>query len=106
MKKYPLIVFVSLCSLVLVSWGVVGHQTIGKIAENHLTPKARQAIEHYLGSESLAEISTFADEVRSKEEYKYTAPWHYINLPAGYDFGQFSNAVINMKEDNAYYALK
>lgn len=106
MKKFPLFVFVGLCSLALLSWGVLGHQTIAKIAENHLTPNARQAIEHYLGSASLAEVSTFADEVRSREEYKYTAPWHYIDLPAGYNFEQFSNAVLNMKEDNAYKALK
>lgn len=106
MKKLLFVVFASLCSIALVSWGVVGHRTIGKIAENHLTPNARQAIRQYLGNEFLAEASTFADEIRSKEEYKYTAPWHYIDLPAGYDFGQFSNVVIHMKEDNAYSALK
>jgi S1/P1 Nuclease len=105
MRKFLIITYFSLCSLFLVSWGVLGHRAIGKIAENHLTTNSKQAIAYYLGNESLADVSNYADEIRSKEEYKYTAPWHYIDLPEGYDYEHFSQAVRNMKDENVYTAL-
>jgi hypothetical protein len=105
MKKLLTNCLFALASVLLLSWGVLGHRTIGKIAQNHLSPSAQQAISFYLGSESLADVSTYADEIRSKEEYKYTAPWHYIDLPDGYTYAEFSDAVRNMKEPNVYSAL-
>ena len=59
---------VTICLLTAVSllgWGKNGHRITGQIAENHLTPKAFQAIRDLLGAESLAEASTWADEIRS-----------------------------------------
>ena len=106
MKKLLLFSLVAACSIVLISWGALGHRTIGRIASRHLSPKAKQSIDELLGSESLADVSTYADDIRSKEEFKYTAPWHYINIPAGYNFEQFSEEVRNMKEDNVYKAVK
>jgi S1/P1 Nuclease len=105
MKRILSICLFGLASVLLLSWGVLGHRTIGKIAQNHLSPSAQQAISYYLGSESLADVSTYADEIRSKEEYKYTTPWHYIDLPDGYTYSEFSDAVRNMKDANVYSAL-
>ncbi len=62
------------------AWGTEGHQVIAQIAQSSLTPKATQAINRLLALESevsLASISTWADEHKSKT----TAPWHYINFP-------------------------
>lgn len=105
MKKNLLVVLIAVCSLSLVSWGVTGHRAVALIAENHLTPNARLAVKKLLGNESLADVSTYADELRNQPEYKYTTPWHYINLPSGYTFGQFANAINNLPPDNGYRAL-
>jgi hypothetical protein len=92
-------------SLFLVSWGKLGHQAIGYIAQAHLTPKTAQAIKDLLGSETLAEISTYADEIRSDEYFQFSAPWHYINVPAGEHFGQFAQSVIQLSKPNLYRAI-
>ena len=45
-------------------WGRDGHRIIGHIAEQFLSTNARAAVRDLLGAESLAEVSTWADEVR------------------------------------------
>jgi hypothetical protein len=103
MKK-PYLLFV-LVVILFLSWGVTGHRTVGKIAEAHLTPKALAGVRDLLGSESLADVSTWADEVRPKPEYKETAPWHYINLPLGLTYDEFKSRVENMLEANVYSSV-
>jgi hypothetical protein len=93
-------------ALFLLSWGVTGHRTVGKIAEKHLTPAAAAAVHELLGSETLADVSTWADEVRGKPEYQQTGPWHYVNLPMGLPFPEFQKSVEGMSEDNVYSALQ
>lgn len=104
MKK-ALLPFVALVALALLSWGVTGHRTCGRIAENHLSPAARAAVHDLLGDASLADASTWADEVRSVPEYKNNGPWHYIDLPLGLSFSDFSAQVKGMTEPNAYWAV-
>ena len=62
-------------------WGRDGHRIIGQIAEQFLTPNARAAVLDLLGDESLADVSTWADQVRSTPAYRWTAPMHYVNSP-------------------------
>jgi len=102
MRKHLLISFIVLCTLILISWGPTGHRAIAKIAENHLSPATKQAVKNILGSESLADISNYADEIRSDRDYKYTSIWHYADVPAGYNFEQFSTAIKTMRQDNVY----
>jgi hypothetical protein len=70
-KLYILFIFVV---ILLISWGVTGHRTVGKIAENHLTPKALTGVHDLLGDQSLADVASWADEVRGKPEYRQTGP--------------------------------
>jgi len=63
------------------TWGKTGHRTIGKIAENHLTKKAKKNIDKLLGGQSLAFVSTFADDIKSDKSYRKYSPWHYVNKP-------------------------
>jgi hypothetical protein len=78
----------SLAALLLASalpasaWGLTGHRVVGQIAENHLTPRAAQAVRELLGFDSLAEVSNWADEVRSSDTWRHTTTWHYINFAA------------------------
>jgi hypothetical protein len=62
------------------AWGRLGHRVISRIAENHLTPKAKAAIAALLTEgESMADASTWADENRGR--LPKTAPWHYVDVP-------------------------
>ncbi len=104
MKKSPFLLVIAIAVLVL-SWGATGHRTVGKIAENHLTANAKAGVHDLLGDTTLADVSTWADEVRRQDQYKQTEPWHYINLPLGLDYDGFKGKVENMLESNVYSAL-
>jgi hypothetical protein len=106
MKKFLPALLIVFCSVFLLSWGVLGHRTIAKIAEIHLTPNARTAVGYYLGDQTMSDVSTYPDEILREEQYKYTAPWHYINVTLGYDYSQFSAAVHSLQVDNVYTALQ
>jgi hypothetical protein len=92
-------------SVFLISWGVTGHRTIGRIAENHLSPNAKAAVQELLGTETLASVSTWADEVRSQPDYRQTGPWHFLNLPLGLSYPEFEKLVKGMTGENVYSAL-
>ena len=69
MRKTILISLLTVISLVinnysLNAWGKLGHATIGHIAQEHLTPKARKALSNYLDGKSLAAIASDADTYR------------------------------------------
>lgn len=108
MNKKKLLFFPSilLLSVFIISWGVTGHKTIGKIAENHLSPKARAAVHELLGNASMADVSTWADEVRQQPEYRATGNWHFLNLPLGLSYPAFQKQVEGMPQANVYSALQ
>ncbi|WP_299055535.1 S1/P1 nuclease [uncultured Polaribacter sp.] len=61
-------------------WGPTGHRTTGKIAEMHLTNKAKRKIDKLLQGQSLAFVSTYADEIKSDRSFSKYYPWHYVNM--------------------------
>ena len=61
-------------------WGQNGHRVTGKIAEQYLTKRAKRKIDKLLKGESLAFVSTFADEIKSDRSYRKYSPWHYVNM--------------------------
>ena len=63
-------------------WGKTGHRVTGEIAQLYLTKKARKAIEKLLDGETLAEVSNYADDIKSDTNFRQYYPWHYVNLPA------------------------
>ena len=79
-----LIILTFLCALQSATpafaWGRLGHRVISRLAEKQLTSSARAAIAELLEpGESLADSSTWADEVRGR--MRETAPWHYVDVP-------------------------
>ncbi len=63
-------------------WGPTGHRATGKIAEKNLTKSAKKKIEKLLQGESLAFVSTYADEIKSdRKTYGKFYTWHYVNMP-------------------------
>lgn len=78
-------------SLPAYGWGQIGHRVTGAIAEKYLTPQAQAAVDAILPNESLAEASTYADEMRSNpsEFWRKTAsPWHYVTVPEHKHYGE------------------
>lgn len=87
MKKEISLLVIFLLSIVTVFannnipvWGPTGHRATGKIAENYLTRKAKRKIDKLLQGESLAFVSTYADEIKSDRKYSKFYPWHYVNM--------------------------
>jgi hypothetical protein len=101
MKKLLPKVLVTLLTFALISWGFKGHRTVATIAQKHLTSNTAYIVSAYLKGESMAEVSTWADENRNKE----TAPWHFLNLPLGLNHQQFVEAVGKQGNDNVYTAI-
>src|SRR5690242_14075240 len=63
-------------------WGYTAHHVIAEIAEQFLEPQTVHKVRALLELENvttLAEVSTWADEIRTQRPE--TAPWHYVNIP-------------------------
>lgn len=61
-------------------WGKTGHRAVGEIAEDHLTNKAKKAIEDLLNGHGLAYVANYADDIKSDPDYREYSPWHYVNI--------------------------
>ena len=57
------------------AWGGAGHSAIAYIAEQHLTPKAKEKCYHYL-KHSLAYYASWQDSWRFIPPYQETTWWH------------------------------
>jgi len=81
------------------AWGPTGHRVVGRIAEHHLTPEAQRGVAALLGPDSLARVSTWADDIRSDPNWtkspdganvlsdpdwtkppKDARPWHFLSI--------------------------
>ncbi len=67
-------------------WGKTGHRIVGEIAERQLTEEVKEKVYDLLDGESLASVSTWADEMRSNPEFDAFAKWHYVNLPLDVEY--------------------
>jgi hypothetical protein len=76
----PFLFFMKSSSDEAVFWGKNGHRATGKIAEKHLTRKAKRTIDKILKGQSLAFVATYADEIKSDKKYNKYYSWHYINM--------------------------
>lgn len=64
------------------SFSKMSHRAVGSIAQHFLTPRAEKNIKHYLREfqGSLTSVSFWADEIRNIPSWKYTGPFHYVNV--------------------------
>lgn len=77
-------------------WGQNGHRATGKIAEQYLKRKTKRKVDEILSGQSLAFVSTFADEIKSDRKYSEFSPLHYVNM----DFDEtYATAKKNPKGD-------
>ncbi len=85
MKRLALGLLLAATASETLAWGALGHRIVGTLAENELSPGARQEVDLLLAGEpepSLAGVSTWADELRAKDPGlgRRSARWHYVNL--------------------------
>ena len=84
-------------------WGNIGHKVVGEIAERKLNPEVKLIVNDLLDGESMANASTWADEIKSDPLYKQYNPWHYVNMPLDKEYSdiqknQSGDIVSTLKE--------
>lgn len=71
-------------------WGKTGHRIGGEIAADYLNEDAQAAITAILGSENLAEASSWPDFMRSSADAFWqgdSRTWHYVTILEGEVYG-------------------
>ncbi len=68
-----------LVSAQALAWSSYGHETVGHLAEKDLTPNARLAVSSLLDGQTLAQVGSWADQVRP--DRPETFPLHFVNGP-------------------------
>src|SRR5437016_2558976 len=61
------------------AWGPEGHRIVADLATARLTPAARAGVHALLGARSLADVSTWADDIKASRPE--TARWHFVDIP-------------------------
>jgi hypothetical protein len=87
--KTALLIGAMLASSHSYAWGQNGHRIVAKIAESHLSETTKVKLSPLLENQSLAQISTWADEMRSDPSdfwHKKSSRWHYINAESNKTF--------------------
>jgi hypothetical protein len=64
----------------VMAWGPVGHQIVAQIAEDQLSIQAKKAIDILIPGQTLAQVSNWADSIKSKPEWVHTKSWHFVDI--------------------------
>ena len=83
-------------SLFANDWGKTGHRIIGEIAERQLSDDVKDIVYDILDGESLAVVSTWADEMRSNPSFDKFSHWHYVNLPLDKEYPEVKHTKANV----------
>jgi hypothetical protein len=88
------------CAAPARAWNAEGHAAVALVAEQNLTPEARRQVIKILGSDDMASIASWMDQLRAAyfhsgplgndpEALKFSSEvpkngeWHYVDLPLG-----------------------
>lgn len=78
MKRILLLAFVVVSTNFAFGWGQNGHQIVGKLADQYLTPEARKQIQAILGDETMGQAGLWMDDYQVNTDYKKQVNWHYV----------------------------
>jgi len=70
-----------LATALLGAWGPHGHAVVAELAWRELTPEVQAKVAALLEGSPMNSVGSWADAVRPTEEFRWTAPLHYVNLP-------------------------
>ena len=96
-----IIIFLLIPAPAKADWGKTGHRVVGQIAQDNLTPEALKAVTELLDGETLATVSTYADEIRSNPAMDGFKIWHYVNLPLDKKYEEVEHT-----QDNVVIAIE
>ena len=105
MKKFITLLFVGLFMLnstEALAWGTTGHRIVVKIAENHLSGKAKRQIKKIIGKQPLAYWANWGDFIKSNPDWKMADSWHYLNFPQGLNELDFEENLKSSSDENLY----
>lgn len=97
-----LVVTALLISQQALSWGLIGHRTIGEIAQQHLSKKAKRELKKLIGRETLALWSNWSDFIKSDSTWRHASPWHYVDLPGHMEKEKFIEDLKKLPGKNLY----
>jgi hypothetical protein len=83
LSKWFFATIIGLFSASAFGWGSFGHRVVGAVAQNHLCKNAEIFVADILDGATLAEVATWADEMRSQPKYDYMKPWHFVDIDKG-----------------------
>lgn len=79
----PSIVQVSVAALAALPtalcWGATGHAVVATVAESYLSSEAKTFVSGLLGSDTMADVASWADDYRYTSAGAYSAGYHYID---------------------------
>lgn len=65
---------------VALAWGQTGHRVVGELAERHVDRATLLELRRLLPEAGLAEVSTWADDIRSNPRWSCGTPLHYVTV--------------------------
>lgn len=84
MKRFTLATLsICLFASAAFGWGQKGHDTVTAIAERHLTPVTKAAIDSILDNKSIVYWANWLDNASHTPQYAYSKTWHYKNVDEG-----------------------
>ena len=83
MKKYILSIVFAAAAFAAGAWSQKGHDVTAYIAEQHLTPAARAAVDSIFDGRSMVYWANWLDNASHQMDYAYTKTWHYKNIDEG-----------------------
>ncbi len=103
--KYVLLVVLVGLAATLTSWGTLGHRLVGLVAQSHLDADANTYVANLLGSQTLADVSTYADQQSSPPAYPDLANKHLLSLPDGLSRQAFNDMLMKQPGNNIYTSI-
>lgn len=83
MKRFLIAPIMCLTALAAMAWGQKGHDVTACIAEKHLTPTAKTAVDSLLEGQSMIYWANWLDNASHTPDFAYTKTWHYKNIDEG-----------------------
>ena len=62
------------------AWGQNGHRITAEIGERNLNDKSKSVLRSIIGNETLAELATWPDDIRSDSSWDFSQPWHFLSI--------------------------
>lgn len=88
LKKISSIFIILFSTPMLFAWSQTGHRVVGEVATENVKQRTLRKLNKITNYESLANMSTFGDEIKSDDRYKKFYSWHFVNFKDGEKYNE------------------